>query len=118
MRRGRRPHTAPMRPRRPPPIRRWTLARATGTGLALGAAALLLAIIGTPNEAMLYLYAGLLAATALCGASMLWITAFDMRDRGTSGRMRPIRTFDLAIGATLLLPAAYALARIWPMVSG
>jgi heme/copper-type cytochrome/quinol oxidase subunit 1 len=107
----------PMRPRRaPPPIRRWTLARATGTGLALGAAALLLAIIGTPNAAMLYLYAALLAATALCGASMLWITAFDMRDRGTSGRMRPIRTFDMAIGLFLLALSLWALSRAWPLL--
>lgn len=106
-----------MRPRRaPPPIRRWTLSRATGVGLACGAAALLLAIVGTPNDPLLYLYAGLLAATALCGASMLWITAFDMRDRGTSGRMRPIRTFDMAVGAFLLLPALYALAQVWPLL--
>ena len=107
-----------MRPRRaPPPIRRWTLARATGAGIICGAAALLVAIVGTPNAPMLYLYAALLAATSLCGASMLWITAFDMRDRGTSGRMRPIRTFDVAIGLFLLASSLWALSRAWPLLT-
>ena len=42
------------------------------------------------------------------------ITARDMRIRGTSHLMRPIRGFDLVIGAVLLLPAAYALWLVWP----
>ena len=50
---------------------------------------------------------------ALCGASILWITAIDMRARGTSGRMRPIRGFDGAIGLGLLLPSLYALSLVW-----
>ncbi len=57
-------------------------------------------------------YAALLALTAFCGASVLWITAFDMRARGTSGRMRPVRTFDIAIGLALLVPSLYAFWRI------
>ena len=61
-----------------------------------------------PRDAGLYPYAALLAVTAFCGASILWITAFDMRTRGTSGRMRPVRTFDIAIGLALLAPALYA----------
>ena len=55
------------------------------------------------RDSALYPYAALLALTAFCGASVLWITVFDMSARGTSGRMRPIRIFDIAIGA---LPAA------------
>jgi len=43
---------------------------------------------------------------------VLWITAFDMRDRGTSGRMRPVRGFDIAVGIGLLAPALYGFARI------
>ena len=58
-------------------------------------------------------YAGLLVLTAFCGASVLWITAFDMRSRGTSGRMRPIRGFDFAVGLGLLLPSLYALRLVW-----
>ena len=53
------------------------------------------------------------ALTAFCGASVLWITVFDMRARGTSGRMRPIRGFDVAVGLALLLPSLYALSLIW-----
>ena len=70
-----------------------------------GVAALLLAaaLDRLPDNA-LYSYAGLLAVTVLCGASVLWITAFDMRTRGTSGRMRPIRVFDIAIGASAAAP--------------
>ena len=91
---------------------RWTIQRATGAGVACGLAALLLAVV--LSEGLLWPYAALLAATAFCGASILWITAFDMRARGTSGRMRPIRGFDMAIGLALLLPALYALSLIWP----
>ena len=54
------------------------------------------------------------ALTAFCGISILWITASDMRTRGTSGRMRPIRGFDLALGFVLLIPALYGLWLIAP----
>ena len=63
---------------------------------------------------MLGLYAGLLAFTALCGISILWITMLDIRNRGRGGRMRPIRAFDIAAATALLLPSAYALWRVWP----
>ncbi|HET9427197.1 MAG TPA: hypothetical protein VFO69_02450, partial [Allosphingosinicella sp.] len=56
----------------------------------------------------------LLVLTAFCGVSILWITAIDMRTRGTSGRMRPIRGFDLALGFALLVPAVYGLSLIAP----
>ena len=37
-----------------------------------------------------------------------------MRTRGRGGRMRPIRAFDIADRASLLiLPALYALRAIW-----
>ncbi|WP_129791210.1 hypothetical protein [Sphingosinicella sp. CPCC 101087] len=105
-----------------PPVRRgrglarwWTIQRATGLGIVAGLAALLTAgLLGTSGDALLYPYAALLAFTALCGASILWITAFDIRTRGTSGRMRPIRGFDAAVGLALLLPSLYALSLVWP----
>lgn len=99
-------------PKRRNPV--WTLQRATGAGIVTGLAALLLsaALDRLPDNARYY-YGALLAVTVFCGASVLWITAFDMRTRGTSGRMRPIRVFDIALGAMLLLPAGYALWRIW-----
>ncbi len=103
----------------PPPraaiLRHWTIQRAESIGIIAGLAAILIAsLFATAREGLLYPYAVLLAFTALCGASILWITAFDMRDRGTSGRMRPIRGFDSALGLALLAPSLYALSLIWP----
>ena len=95
-------------------LKGWTIQRASGLGLLTGFAALLIAgLFDVSSDGLLYPYALLLAATALCGASILWITAFDMRDRGTSGRMRPIRGFDVAVGLALLAPSIYALSLVW-----
>jgi hypothetical protein len=91
--------------------------RASGTGVVCGIAAILIAgLFNTQREGLLYPYLVLLAVTALCGASVLWITASDMRSRGTSGRMRPIRAFDAALGLTLLLPSLYALSNARPEI--
>jgi hypothetical protein len=114
------------RRRQAPPVRRgnalarwWTIPRATGIGVVAGIAAILVAGLGgTPGEVLLHVYAGLLALTVACGASILWITAFDMRARGTSGRMRPIRGFDVAVGLVLLVPSLYALSLVWPALEG
>lgn len=96
-------------------LKLWTIQRATTLGIAAGLAAVLVAAaIGNWPTGLLYLYAGLLGITAFCGASILWITAIDMRTRGTSGRMRPIRGFDVAIALALLLPALYGLSLVWP----
>jgi len=92
----------------------WTIQRATGAGVVFGLAAILIAgFFELRADGLLYPYAVLLAATAFCGASILWITATDMRVRGTSGRMRPIRGFDFAVGLGLLLPSLYALRLVW-----
>ena len=101
-------------PAHPGALRGWTIQRATGVGIVCGLAAILIAgMFSLRRDGLLYPYAGLLAATALCGASILWITAFDMRARGTSGRMRPIRGFDVAVGLALLAPSIYALSLVW-----
>ncbi len=95
----------------------WTIQRASGVGVVCGIAAILIAgLFRTLPEGLLHFYALLLALTALCGASVLWITAADMRTRGTSGRMRPIRGFDAALGLALLLPSLYALSLVWPQL--
>ena len=92
----------------------WTIQRATGAGLICGLAAILIAgLFPLSRDGLLYPYAALLVATALCGASILWITVIDMRARGTSGRMRPIRGFDAAVSLGLLLPSLYALSLVW-----
>jgi hypothetical protein len=100
--------------RRPaPPARHvWTIGRASIAGIVIGLAALLMIAFRDPRDGGLYLYATLLALTAFCGGSVLWITAFDMRARGTSGRMRPVRGFDIAVGIGLLAPALYGFWRI------
>jgi hypothetical protein len=72
------------------------------------------AFVGSWPGPLLYIYAALLAFTGLCGLSVLWITIVDIRTRGRGGRMRPIRAFDVAAGALLLLPSAYALKVVWP----
>lgn len=96
-------------------IRRWTVQRASNLGIVVGlVTAVTAAVYGAWPVGLLYPYAALLALTAFCGASILWITALDMRTRGTSGRMRPIRGFDIAIALALLLPALYGLSLVWP----
>ncbi len=104
---------------RAPPSRqpRWTIRRATSFGLGLGGAALLIqALFGQETRWLFLVYFALLVATALCGASILWITAFDMNRRGTSHLMRPVRGFDIAVGLVLLVLAGYALTLAWPAV--
>lgn len=103
--------------RLPPPegmLASWTIQRATVVGIACGIGALIVsAFLGSLPDGTLYLYAGLLGFTIFCGASVLLITAHDIRTRGRGGRMRPIRAFDVAAGLLLVLPAAYALRAIW-----
>jgi hypothetical protein len=95
-------------------LRGWTIQRAMGVGLISGLVAVLIAGLFPLNrDGLFYPYAALLAVTALSGASILWITIVDMRARGTSGRMRPIRGFDGALGLGLLLPSLYAISLIW-----
>lgn len=92
----------------------WTIQRATVAGLLSGLAAIVTVSLFNLNpDGLLYPYAAMLALTALCGASILWITVFDMRERGTSGRMRPIRGFDVAVGLGLAVPSLYGLSMVW-----
>jgi hypothetical protein len=110
----RRRHPAP-----PPPksvLARWTVSRATVAGIACGLLALLASILTRSWPDLLYPYSALLLLTLFCGASILWITLWDMRTRGRGGRMRPIRAFDAAMGAALILPAGYGLWLIAPLL--
>ena len=87
-----------------PAFRRWTISRASAVGIAAGLATLLLAAaIQSWPEGLLYPYVALATLTAFCGASILWITAIDMQERGTSGRMRPIQQGPGGIAARPLL---------------
>ena len=92
----------------------WTASRAALWGIAIGLLALLAGMLLRSWPDLLYPYALLLVLTLLCGGSVLWLTLWDMRTRGRGGRMRPIRAFDAAIGAALVLPACYGLWLIAP----
>ena len=108
--------------RRPQPARpvrnAWTVQRATGLGAvsALAAAVLRLFYPASPELVRLPLL-GLCVLAAFCGFSILWITAVDRLRHGRRGeRLRPLRAFDMAMAALLLLPAALigpALMREW-----
>jgi len=103
----------------PPPPKQgmlafWTIQRATVIGIVAGLSALIVsALISGRPGGLLDAYAALLAFTAFCGASVLWITLIDIRSRGRGGRMRPIRAFDVAAGLLLILPSLYALNLVW-----
>ena len=93
----------------------WTIQRATVIGIVAGLSALIVsALISGRPGGLLDAYAALLAFTAFCGASILWITLIDVRSRGRGGRMRPIRAFDVAAALLLILPSLYAFSRVWP----
>ena len=113
-----------MSKRRPPPPPKewmlgfWTIQRATVTGIAAGLSALIVsALVSGRPGALLDFYAALLGVTAFCGASILWITLIDIRNRGRGGRMRPIRAFDVAAALLLILPSLYAFNLVWPELS-
>ena len=82
----------------------WTIGRASGIGAIAGLAALLLWLLerayGDPFVPPLYVTA---ATAGVCGVSILAITAADLvfhRRRGE--RVRPLRVFDVALGAALI----------------
>jgi hypothetical protein len=82
----------------------WTLSRVSGLGFTAGLAALLLWPFFGGHEESLFWPLGLAAALAgLCGLSVLLITLLDMlfhRRRGR--RIRPVRAFDIVLGAGLV----------------
>lgn len=97
------------------PLAAWNVQRATVTGFGFGLAALLLSAFAE-SRPMLLVYAGLLLLTLVCGASILLISLVDSHARQRGARVRPIRMFDLAMGALLVLPPGYGLWRIWPLL--
>lgn len=97
------------------PLAGWTVQRAEVTGIGLGLAALLVSAFAESRMAIL-VYAALLALTLLCGASILLISVIDAHKRQRGDLVRPIRMFDLAMGAALILPPAYGLWRVWTLL--
>ena len=108
------------RKRRPPPppkgpLAGWTVQRAEVTGIGIGLVALLVSAFAE-SRALLWVYAGLLLLTLVCGASILLISLVDSHQRQRGERVRPIRMFDLAMGALLVLPPGWGLYRIWTLL--
>jgi hypothetical protein len=106
------------RKRRPPPppksvLSFWTIQQASVFGISFGLLALVISSFAA-SRLMLWVHAGLLGLTIFCGASILWISLQDSRARQRGAQVRPIRIFDLAIGALLVLPAGFGLYRAWP----
>jgi drug/metabolite transporter (DMT)-like permease len=85
----------------------WTIGRATGVGVVAGVAALVLwPLYAAYQDRVLPLFIVALALAALCGLSILWITAVDLvthRRRGE--RLRAVRIFDIVLALLLALPS-------------
>ena len=94
------------------PVRQgWTVKRATGFGVIAGFAALVLGLFASTWPALLRLpFLLLCGAAALCGLSILWITAVDRLRYGRRGdRLIPLRVFDIVLALALTLPSLWAL---------
>ncbi len=84
----------------------WTIGRATGIGISAGLICLVLwPIYAAYQERVFWPFAMTLAIAAVCGVSILAITAADMLIRRRGQRVRPIRAFDIAVGLLLAGPA-------------
>ena len=85
----------------------WTIKRASGIGACFGLAALLVwpFALAWPDS-LSWPLLGMTAVAGLCGGSILVMTVADLlfhRRRGP--RLRPVRAFDLVLGAALILLA-------------
>jgi hypothetical protein len=92
----------------------WTISRAAGFGLFSGLAALILwPIFAAYQEPFRWPYMAALTLTALCGLSILGMTATDLVLRPKRGqRVIPIRAFDIGLGLLLLVPASVTLGTL------
>ena len=80
----------------------WTIGRASGIGATAALVALLLWPFQRGYGALLWPFAGLAAIAGLCGLSILFITAVDMILRRRGKSIRPVRGFDIVLGALLV----------------
>jgi hypothetical protein len=82
----------------------WNVARASG----IGATACLIALILWPfyrrlGTVGMWPFACLAVVAGLCGLSILALTAADIAFRRRGARVRPLRGFDLVVGAALVV---------------
>ena len=89
----------------------WSLRDATRLGPIAGAAALLLwPAYAAWQEPVRLVFILALAVTALCGMSIILISATDFLTVARGRKVLPARLFDLALGIMLALPSTAALA--------
>lgn len=82
---------------------RWTIGRASGTGVVAGLVALLLWPVGSAsNEPLFWLFGAAAALAGLCGLSILVLTVVDMHRRRRGTIMRRMRTFDVVLALLLV----------------
>ena len=80
----------------------WTIGRASGIGATAALLALLLWPFQRGYGALLWPFAGFAAVAGLCGLSILFITALDIVLRRRGKIIRPVRGFDIVLGALLV----------------
>ena len=81
----------------------WTVSRASGIGVTACLVALLLwPWPAGSGDVLFWLFAAAALVTAVCGASILLITAADTIRRSRGYFIRPVRIFDVVVGAGLL----------------
>jgi hypothetical protein len=84
-------------------MRWWTLARASAIGFTAELVALALWPLEIGRDWLFWPFALAAGLAGLCGASMLVITGADMLFHPRRGdRVRPLRAFDIAVGAALV----------------
>jgi len=96
--------------------RRLTVPQVTGFGIGAGGTALLLWIAYTFAPSLFVLpYVGALCVTAMCGAYILLATVYDSYRNPRRGvRIKPIRGFDIFVGAVLAAPSLWGLYPFLP----
>ena len=88
----------------------WTLPRAIRLGLLAGLATLLLwPVHAVTPERVRPAFIAALGVTAVCGASILFMSLYDLLTVARDRRILPARVFDLLLGLGLTLPSALAL---------
>ena len=80
----------------------WTIGRASGIGATAALLALLLWPFQRGYGPLLWPFAVLAAVAGLCGLSILLITVVDMILRRRGKIIRPVRGFDIVLGALLV----------------
>ena len=84
-------------------------------GLTAGLIALVLwPLYASYQEKVLWPFIAVLLVAAICGLSILLMTAVDVVMRKRGARVRPVRAFDVITGLALSLPSLLQLDALLP----